>query len=516
MRARNPLLLSLLSTTGLLWLAVSSGCQSARDLATTEPRAPASITNPSATDVLTTIILQIDAGDFAGAEQAIAAALARATPAEQAALAFERERMQRIRLDFSRTTAEIDAQLAATLPDLKAGEREQWTASGLLESMLINGERRYFKHAVKNLFYISDEALARRQPRQPRFEDDAPLYAAHAYHQQIIQAATSGQRAVLPRRVRITQQLVVDADAVPAGETVRAWLPFPRAIAGQQSDIHLLASTPESGTVAPPDTLQRTVYLERVATAGEKTRFTVDYELTLSAQYQHIDPERVQMAPITDDLAPFLAERPPHVQFTPALRQWSQQVVGAEKNPYRIAQKLFAAVADIPWAIAREYSTISNISDYALHAGHADCGQKTLLLITALRLNGIPARWQSGWQFSGVNADSIDEKPFDTMHDWGMFYLAPYGWLPMDVTHGVLDASDPAVAWFYLGGVDNWRVAFNDDYSRDFVPAKQHPRSETVDLQRGEVEWRGGNLYFNQWDYQFSWSWLEPAPAPGK
>jgi len=24
-----------------------------------------------------------------------------------------------------------------------------------------------------------------------------------------------------------------------------------------------------------------------------------------------------------------------------------------------------------------------------------------------------------------------------------------------------------------------------------------------VDSQRGEVEWRGGNLYFDQWDYEF-------------
>jgi hypothetical protein len=26
-----------------------------------------------------------------------------------------------------------------------------------------------------------------------------------------------------------------------------------------------------------------------------------------------------------------------------------------------------------------------------------------------------------------------------------------------------------------------------------------------VDSQRGEVEWRGGNLYFDQWDYGFDW-----------
>jgi len=37
------------------------------------------------------------------------------------------------------------------------------------------------------------------------------------------------------------------------------------------------------------------------------------------------------------------------------------------------------------------------------------------------------------------------------------------------------------------------------------VPAKQHFRSETVDSQRGEAEWAGGNLYFDQWSYDFQW-----------
>ena len=55
-------------------------------------------------------------------------------------------------------------------------------------------------------------------------------------------------------------------------------------------------------------------------------------------------------------------------------------------------------------------------------------------------------------------------------------------------------------------------IAFTDDYSRPFVPDKTHFRSETVDLQRGEAEWSGGNLYFDQWDYDFAWQLL-PAGA---
>ena len=307
-------------------------------------------------------------------------------------------------------------------------------------------------------------------------------------------ALASHKTSVAPRRVRVTHSLTVEPDAVPAGETVRAWLPFPRALPGQQEDIRFVASTPAQHTIAPESTLQRTVYLERAAQAGQADdvldHLRADGLRPVPSDRSREGRRRVEP---TRELAPYLAERPPHIVFTDDLRKFSREVVGDETNPYRIAQKLFAAVDRIPWAGAREYSTIPNISDYALHAGHADCGQQTLLLMTLLRLNGIPARWQSGLVFS--------DGDYDNLHDWGWLYLAPYGWVPMDVTFGRLDAGDPQLDAFYLGGLDAYRIAFNDDFSQPFVPAKQHFRSETVDSQRGEVEWRGGNLYFDQWDY---------------
>jgi len=39
----------------------------------------------------------------------------------------------------------------------------------------------------------------------------------------------------------------------------------------------------------------------------------------------------------------------------------------------------------------------------------------------------------------------------------------------------------------------------------DFYPLKIYPRSETIDSQRGEVEWESGNLYFDQWNWEHDW-----------
>jgi transglutaminase-like putative cysteine protease len=446
---------------------------------------------------------QIDTGQFKAAEVTITTALAtpNLTRAQQQTLRFQRERMRRIHLDFKLDTNAAKARLRKQIPDLTDAEFATWDAAGLLEKQVIDGQTLYFNRAPANLFRLSAEARARRQEQTPF--NDGPNEVLNDHHRAIRAAAErTGSSSVLPMREEVTQTLTVRADAVPAGETLRAWLPFPREITGQQENVQLVAHAPEAFATKPSDALQRTVYLEQKAVAGKPTVFSVTWQATLYGRDFNIDPSKVVRATITPALKPFVEERAPHIVFTEAMRAYSKNVVGNETNPYRIAQKLFAAVDTIPWAGAREYSTISNISDYTLHAGHGDCGEQTLLLLTLLRMNGIPARWQSGWMFS--------DGTYNNIHDWGQVYLAPYGWVPVDVTFGRLNG-DAKLAYFYLGGLDAYRVAFNDDFSQPFVPAKTFPRSETVDSQRGEVEWKGGNLYFDQWDYDFSWHRVEPS-----
>jgi transglutaminase-like putative cysteine protease len=461
---------------------------------------PAQVTAPEAP---ASVIRMIDAGQFKAANAAIDGALAQASdPSQKIQLQFQRERMRRILVDFDQDADQVKAQIREQVPDLTDEEFSRWDARGYIEHRVIDGRTLYFNRAASNLFRLSAEARARRADPQPF--DDTPLGTAGAYHKQVIDAAlATNETSVLPQRVRVTQSLTVKAGAVPATETVKAWIPFPRAIPGQQEDIRFVSSEPAAHQIGPESAQQRTVFLQQPAVAGKPTKFSITYEVTISAHYQSVDPEKVVAAKITPELAPYVSERPPHIVFTEQLRLFSKQIVGDEKNPWRIAQKLYAAVDAIPWAGAREYSTITNISDYALHAGHADCGQQTLLLMTLLRMNGIPARWQSGMIFS-------PGKYWD-LHDWGWMYIAPYGWMPVDVTFGRLDSTDPEVAGFYLGGLDGYRIAFNDDYGRELTPAKARFRSDTVDNQRGEAEWRGGNLYYDQWNYDFTWHILHPA-----
>ncbi|HFF6000976.1 transglutaminase-like domain-containing protein [Stenotrophomonas maltophilia] len=441
----------------------------------------------------TQVIDLIDSGRFSDADALLA------TGSDAAEGTFQRERMRRIRLDFSLDESAAKSAVRRWIPDLTDEEFARWDQLGLIEHLDIDGTRWYFKRAPSNLFLLSDEARARRRADAP-MSPPGPNEVLNAHHARVLAAAEqSGQASVLPQRIEFTQSLTVKADAVPAGETVRAWIPYPREIPGQQEQVQWLGSAPAKARVAPASTLQRTAYLEAKAVAGKTTRFEIRYAVTVFARHTAIDPAKVLATPNDPALKPYLVEQLPHVRFTPALKLFSDQVLQGETRPYEVVRKLFAAVDRIPWAGAREYSTLSNISDYALRAGHADCGQQTLLLIALLRMNGIPARWQSGMVFSD------DGSGYNNLHDWGQVYLAPYGWLPMDVTTGALASDVPALRDFYLGGLDGYRIAFNDDFGQPLVPAKQHFRSETVDSQRGEAEWAGGNLYFDQWTYDFQW-----------
>jgi transglutaminase-like putative cysteine protease len=422
-------------------------------------------------------------------------------------LAFEIERMKRIKKDFTKSETDVFEYIKEYIPDVSKSDLEKWEKSRALEVMLIDGEKKYFNRAARNLFRIDKECLRiwnehhYKNPDGP--EPSIGKIQLDKLNRKMMKAAqTSEDRYLLPARFRIKYSISVDENAVPNGETVRCWIPFPREIKERQTDIKLLKTEPIDYKLADVDKLQRTIYFEKSAIKDEKTKFLVEYEFTNRGAYVKIDPEKVKPVKVNSELSQFLKEVPPHIVFTDELKELSKKIVGEETNPYLISKKLFKWMdANNPWASAREYSTIRNIPGYCIKNMHGDCGIHALTYITLCRINGIPARWQSGWEFQPPEHDS--------MHDWGMIYYEPYGWMPMDVDYGLSKTDDEEFKWFYISGMDSYRLIFNDDISQPFWPEKKHIRSETIDSQRGEVEWEGGNLYFDQWDWDIEWELIE-------
>lgn len=448
----------------------------------------------------------IESGEFSKATQMIQEKLENETNLSDELknqLAFEIERMKRIKKDFTKTETDVLEYIKEYIPDVSKSDLEEWEQSKALEVMLINGEKRYFNYAARNLFRNDKDCKIiwnehnYKNPNGPEHSTEA--VELDDFNRKMMEAAqTSEHRYILPTRFKIKYSIAVDADVVPDGETVRCWIPFPREIVERQTDIKLHNTEPSEYKIADESQLQRTIYFEKSAIKNEKTVFSAEYEFTNRGASVKIDPEKVKPVEANSEIFPFLQEVPPHIVFTDELQELSKKIVGDETNPYKTAQKIYEWIdIYIPWASAREYSTIRNIPGYCITNMHGDCGIKALTFITLCRLNGIPSRWQSGWYFKPPGENS--------MHDWGMIYFEPYGWMPVDVDYGLRKTDDENFKWFYIGGMDSYRLIFNDDISQPFWPEKKHVRSETLDSQRGEVEWDGGNLYFDQWSWDMEW-----------
>ena len=529
--------------------------------------------------------------------------------------AWEKERLERIAIDFRRSREEVKDYISRYIPEVTDAQIDEWTASGKLEAMEIDGQTRYFRNAGPNLFRIDHECeaikaasdvaegsislsgnaldghdaddaaviplivskvksnlLAGPSAAAPSSEV-APAPSTSASAPASASAASVGSDAASsdaspfartaptpymaePRHYHVRYTLTVDADAVPAGETVRCWLPYPRKDVPRQGDVRFIAASEPEYVFSEETCAHSTLYMEKKAVAGQPTVFSEEFEYTIYGEWHPLYPESVKEYNVSDpEYKHYTSEREAHIKFTPRIKAVADSLSKGIDNPYLIARTFFTWVNDnFPWASAREYSTVENIPMYVLESGHGDCGMVTLLFMTLCRYKGIPTRWQSGFMMhpSGWN-----------LHDWAEVYFEGPGWVPVDESFGIpsyavrrsplmgtwapamsLPAASgagasgasgtagtsgtgasvsssssasastlggdpvlsailalPEAEYFYLGGIDPYRMIVNADYGQYLSPRKKYPRSETVDFQRGEVEWKGGNLYFNKWSY---------------
>jgi len=414
--------------------------------------------------------------------------------AEADALVFEMERMDRIRKDFNKTSADVLEYVNKYYPDAKESDLNKWEKDGSLEFKIIDGTKWYFSRAASNLFRINKEAKKQKELIDGIQKDPLDLFIENYIPQVLYEAAKEQQSLVKPVTFTLDYTLTVDANAVPDGEIIKCWLPYPREGHDRQISIKLLDTNSKDYEIADNSNMQRTIYFEKTAKNNQPTVFNIKLQVKNFNEVNLIQPEKVKPYNKNSELYKInTAERKPHIVFTDKIKNLSKQIVGSEKNSYLIAKKIFTWISEnIPWAGAREYSTIENISDYCATQMHGDCGIKTLLFMTLCRYNGIPTKWQSGWMLHPGEVN---------LHDWCEMYLEGYGWVPVDQSFGLIDSELEDVKYFYLGSTDAYHLIINDDYSKPLSPDKFFTRSETVDFQRGEVEWYNNNLYFDKWDY---------------
>lgn len=448
----------------------------------------------------TDVLDLVHSGEFSRAETALAS-LAEGERASHAVVIDSIvDIMRRVRSEFAVGDEEGFRQIRERVPSATDEQIEKWIASRLIETMSIDGQRRWFNRAARNFTLLGGELFAQRNDS---------TRAAECQRLQKYSAAVQESRpdAVGVRnwhKAKITFTLDVDSGAVPAGEWVRVWLPFP-IYNGRQRNIALTASS--HPVRMSWGSVHNTVYMETMVPQGEGLHFEITYTYDVGAQIFAREELLERLQPYdtaSQEYMTYTSGESPNIVVDEAMRQLALKIVGGESNPVLQAGKIYDWIVErFPWASARDYSTIPCIPRYVLEEGHGDCGQVTLLNISLLRSIGIPARWESGWMLHpGAKG----------LHDWGEVYFEGIGWVPCDVSMGRTTRGS-AIADYYKTSTDIYRLATNRGVNGEFSPEKIYIRCDEVDSQLGEVEWRGGNVAGDKWKAALTIDSFEPIAS---
>ncbi|HSY18657.1 MAG TPA: transglutaminase-like domain-containing protein, partial [Candidatus Acidoferrales bacterium] len=290
---------------------------------------------------------------------------------ERRELEKELDRLPRIRLDYPLTHDALFEKLKASVSGLTREEFEGWIAAKRFDVRMIDGEERFMASSVANLFFRYPELNPRRTPLHEEAAEGDMWENAVA----IKQAVKSGHTPyVLPKNFEVTMTVTVASNVVPAGETIRAWLPIPRDYP-YQNGYELIASSPKVLQTAPATSPIRSVYMEQAAPTNAPAVFKIVYRYATKGVRFDIDPEKVVPFDGKDaEIAKFTREAP-QVVFTPEMRALSKQILGDETNPARQAKKFYDWISkNIQYSFSTEYGTLDNISDYTRTHRYGDCG----------------------------------------------------------------------------------------------------------------------------------------------
>lgn len=403
------------------------------------------------------------------------------------------EMTYRIRQDYTLSDSDVLSKMGKYHPYMDNQDLARLEKSNALDYKIIDGEKKYFKNCVSNIFRLDTTYTSMYKRIHGEVRNTFPDFKL-SHTGSILKDTAGNGHPVKPIRMKLNYTIKVRANAVPAGDTIRCWMPFPRENHDRQRDIRLISTEPAIYKISPATDLQRSVYLEKIAAADQPVSFHTEMELTSCAQSFQIKPDMIR--PYQKESALYkenTAERPPQIIFNDKIKALARNILKGETNPLLQVKKIYQWINDsVTWASALEYSIIPDIPGFVMERRHGDCGMQTLLFMTLARSQGIPVKWQSGWMLHPGEVN---------LHDWCEVWYEGIGWVPLDQSFGLQNSPVPEIRDFYLTGIDSYRLIVNDDFSKPFTPSKVFFRSEPYDFQRGELEWKGGNLYFDKWSW---------------
>ncbi len=262
-------------------------------------------------------------------------------------------------------------------------------------------------------------------------------------------------------------ELVPDPAKIDRGKDLKVWIPIPREWDSQKAVKIISVQPPPHAEYEDPEHGNRMLFWD-FGNEPETSSYRVDIKVRLESYEVHteIDPEHIRPYDKTSKEYALYTRSTHTVSITPKIREMAQEAVGDEKNPYRQAEELFKFVRkNIYYKLHRlergvgtevllTFPSQDEKTGEVYYEGA--CGQYSAFFIALCRAVGIPARAVVGfvgwnpWMkeedlelFLPTELNLSPEKLAGTQHylaisphNWAEFYLAGYGWIPIEVTGG--------------------------------------------------------------------------------
>lgn len=425
-------------------------------------------------------------GDFEGAIRLLDMKLASGNIPEpfKKCLRVQREIMLRLPEDYTLTRKDALDIVHKHIPDFTEEEFAELEDEGRIGWIYIKGEPHYFNRFFETLCK-TDAVFAKRaginKSELETFINGEPL---KEYSMRVMR-----EKGKMTNKIRCRASVRIKDEYFEKGKKVRVHLPIPCACE-QQRDIKIEKIYPDNGSIAPEDAPQRTVCWEDIM--EENHEFFVEFSYIHTAKYNDIS----RIVPYEHQPSFDTEELPPHIMFTPYIRELVNTLSEGTSNTLEKARKFYDFITkNVKYSFMPAYFGLESIADSCARNLAGDCGVQALLFITMCRCAGIPARWQSGW---------IVEPEFCGSHDWAMFYVEPYGWLYADPSFGggAVREGNEALRQHYFGNLDPYRMVANSEFQAEFTIPKNHWRADPYDNQVGEIEIEDRGLRYSEYERQ--------------
>jgi transglutaminase-like putative cysteine protease len=204
---------------------------------------------------------------------------------------------------------------------------------------------------------------------------------------------------------------------------------------------------PRAVTVNEQSPLHRPILMARLPVGshdfGNNISIRVTYEATLRSRRLRLlrDGERSPGVPglSAKERKAALREHGDYDFTTKPFRQWLEARAlhrRAEEGEIEFALRVFREIQSYA---AYEYrASMDRHASAVCRDGRSDCGGLSVLFVSTLRANGIPARALIGrWAKSAREGETIGGVGYFQAHVKAEFYAAGVGWVPVDVSQAV-------------------------------------------------------------------------------